>query len=71
MAVFIKNISVKLDNDQVAAAVHAFNPSIWEAETEVSEANLVYSMNSKTARATQRNLTQKQNKQTKKKSLPP
>jgi hypothetical protein len=36
---------------------HAFNPSTWEAETEISEfeASLVYRVSSRTARATQRN----------------
>jgi hypothetical protein len=37
--------------------LHAFNPSTWEAEAGRSEfeANLVYRVNYRTARATQRN----------------
>jgi hypothetical protein len=37
--------------------VHAFNPSTWEAEAEISEfvASLVYKVSSRIARAIQRN----------------
>jgi hypothetical protein len=51
---------------------NAFNPSTWEAETDgflSSKASLVYRMNSRTARAKQRNSVSKKpktNKQTNK-----
>jgi hypothetical protein len=46
--------------------VHAFNPSIWEAEAGgfLSKASLVYRVSSRTARVTQRNPVSK-NKQKK------
>ena len=51
--------------------VHAFNPSTWEAEAGgflSSEANLVYTVSFRTARATQRNPVSK-NKQTNKQKV--
>jgi hypothetical protein len=45
-----------------AVVVHTFNPSTWEAE-----ASLVYRVSSRTARATQRNLSRKKQKQKNKK----
>lgn len=39
----------------VVAAVHAFNPSICEAEASEFEARLVYKVSSWTATTTQRN----------------
>jgi hypothetical protein len=59
-----------------AVVAHAFNPSMWEAEAGViSEfwASLVYRVNSRIARATQRNPVSKKNKKknkTKKKKKP-
>jgi hypothetical protein len=43
---------------------HTFNPSTWEAETGISEfkASLVYKVNSRTARAIQRNPVSKSRK---------
>jgi hypothetical protein len=52
-----------------AVVAHAFNPSTWEAEAgggrwiSEFEASLVYKVSSRTARATQRNLSRKNNKQ--------
>ena len=49
-----------------AVVVHAFNPSTWEAETGLIsefEASLVYRVSSKRARATQRNLISKNQKE--------
>jgi hypothetical protein len=44
---------------------HAFNPSTWDSEFKAS---LVYRVNSRTAKATQRNPVSKTNKQTNKQS---
>jgi hypothetical protein len=54
--------------NQPAVVMPAFNPSTWEAETSGSlkfEASLVYRVNSRTAKATQRytTLEKNQNKQ--------
>ena len=49
-----------------AVVVHAFNPSTWEAKAGrflSFESSLVYRVSSRTARAKQRNLSRKTNKQ--------
>jgi hypothetical protein len=51
------------------AAAHAFNPSTWEADRQISEfeASLIYRVSSRTARATQRNPVSKKKKKKRKK----
>jgi len=64
--IFLTNHFVHKDSFSGWAVVaHTFNPSTWEAEAGgflSSEASLVYRVNSRTARATQRNPVSKKKK---------